>query len=352
MSDKPKKVDPKLAYTNPLALTGKPIEAAVPTTQVVTDRKLQSRVDVDHGYDVDTKRAETFAEKMKAGAKFPPIKVVECTDAPGEAGKTVYVVWDGHHTNAAHEINRSKTVNALVWKGTFAQAVAAAASEANKEHENNGKPKSYRDKIRSLTMYADALKRAQVPKSQWPSNRQAAAMFGVSHTAVGDEDPFERRAADSQTPDQKKAKKKAERAAAAPAPAPAGTAPAPAGDAPLYEIVQKTTAQPVATIAADGPAQALEKFKEQKPHEELKNFVAREKVTDAPKAGAPKAVGFDWEKIKSDLGSAVRGLEAAKDLYDLKGHDQYKDAMARLNNLFKNVDELKKFAKDKAKAAK
>jgi hypothetical protein len=32
---------------------------------------------VDPGYDVDVRRAEEFAEKMKKGEKFPPVKVVE-----------------------------------------------------------------------------------------------------------------------------------------------------------------------------------------------------------------------------------------------------------------------------------
>lgn len=343
MSDKaPKAKAPE--FTDPLALSGKPVPQSIPMESVFHDRKLQVRSDCDAGYDVDTHRTEQFAAALKSGAKFPPIKVIECDDAPGCKGEVVRVMFDGYHTFGAHEMNKAATINALVWKGKYAQALAAAATVANVEHANNGKPLSYKDKIRALHVYASALKAAGVPAKEWPSNRAAAAKFGVSHTAVGDEDPFERRREDSKTAEQKKAEKRAEREKAKAADAGPVNAPPAAPAAKRYEIVQKTTAQIVDTIEAGGAEKALAAFKEKKPHVELKEFVARE--APAPKNGSVK-VQFDFAKMDSDIGSVVRGIDGMADVFGLKDAAVHKNAVKAAENLIAALSALREATKSK-----
>jgi len=192
----PKQKKPKAAKAeapaNPLALSGEPVAMKVSVKDVYVYRDLQARKDIDAGSTVDEARAEQFAAAMKAGDRFPPIK---CMRIPSKNKKDEFdiVVWDGMHTHRGAEIAKVKELDALVWDGTAQQALMAAATIANREHEKNGKPLSNRDKLHAVEMAAMAFTKSDIPKKDWPSNRQLAELVGVSHTLVNDLDPFKRK---------------------------------------------------------------------------------------------------------------------------------------------------------------
>lgn len=351
------------AYTNDMLVMVNPLKPdmkiKINPKDVELPRATQARVDTDSGYTVEMERAKSFAQKMEAGEVFPPVKLMLVEDMPGSKGKPVHVAWDGHHTVAGAEIAKVKEIDAFVWKGTWAQALAAAATLANVEHENNGKPKSFKDKKHSLHVYVKSLELAGVTKSKLPSNRQLAAMFGISHTAVGDEDPCGRRAEGSKTGEEKKEEKKLQRVAAKGADVVAagkahleGSNGKPAAGMPTYDVLRKATQEKVGTYQAETPAKALETYKEKHPGAQLSDYVTREVKAD-PKAGseAPK-IGFDWQKMEADLGSVVRGFDAAGELFGFKGRPEFKTGRSNLNAFADILKALRKEATAKKPAAK
>lgn len=327
------------AYVNPLALKGKGSNETIKVKDVHSFKALQARVDVDGGSVVDEVRAQQFAEWMKGGDKFPRIKVVVCKDAPGHADQDVYVVFDGNHTLRGAEIAKLTDIDAVVWKGTFAQAMMAAATLANREHEKSGKPLSNRDKIRSVHMAAKAIMATDLPKKDWPSNRALAAQVGCSHTLVGDEDPFGRRSPEAKTKEQKLAEKATARVAdAADAKAAAAAKPA----VPTWSIVNETTGKVVGTVQAPTlEAASAEAAKVKRDHP-----VAIKPVADAPPPPpvSGSVVGaslFDWQAVEGNLGYLIRGVAAANDLYGLAKADKPAfDAMiAYLDKVAKQIKE-------------
>jgi hypothetical protein len=331
-------------YKNPLAINvHKPAEQKKVKVKLVQfPRDTQVRDDNTPGHVVDVHRAEEMADALRAGKKLPPVKLMTVSDMPGHKDEPMYVMWDGFHTHAAHELAKLHEIDALIWHGTWAQALAAAATYANAEHATNGKPKSYKDKIRSLHIYAKALEKGGVPKKEWPSNREAAVMFGVSHTAVGDEDPFGRRQEGAKTREQKLEEKKRQRQlAASGSPVGQGDSPVKA-PTPKYEVVQKSTGAVVATVEAETPAKALEAYKSKKPEANLVEYVTREVKPDA-KAGSETVVKFDWSGMDNSLGYVIRGTDAMGDLFEgAKKDPALKVLKDALNNAATMMTELKK----------
>lgn len=313
--------------------------------EIEAPKASQARVDTDPGYNVDVHRAESFAEKMKAGEKFPPVKVCLVEDMPGKKGTPVHVLWDGHHTHAGAEIAKIAEVDALIWKGTWAQCLAAAASFANSEHENAGKPKSFKDRIRSCILYVKGLAEVGVTKRELPSNRQLAKRFAVSHTAVGDADPCDRRQEGTKTPEQKKEEKANVRANGAAAVA-AGAAHLNGTPAQVatkrFEVVKRDDQTVAGTFEAETPAKALEAFKTAKPDVNLVEYVTKELVTTPPKSGSVATIGFDWARMESDLGSLARGLDGMGDIYKCKDSAEWKNARANLNSFATILKGLRK----------
>lgn len=353
------------AQDDPLAFVGKPKEETLKVKDVLVFKALQLRKDCDEGQVVDVDRATSFAAKMKEGAKFPRIKVVRVTDAPGHKDKEVLVCWDGIHTHAACEIAKIGDIECLVWTGTWAQARYAADALANKEHDENGKPFSTKEKIAAVMdlakVYMDNL-----PKSQWPSNRQLAEKRNVSHQHVNNLDPFGRSGVSHE---QKKALKKADRAitnghapAATGTLAQTGTVLVPnnqldpkTGDAANFEIVQRTTGQPVAKYHAKDKEAAIKRFQADAPNKPLTDYVCREFTPDPaslaaqvnpaklPEPGtAAKPPGFDWATMQANLGYVIRGHDAMGDLFALKADAEYKKAFAHLDLFTKWLDDTKK----------
>lgn len=327
-------------YTNPLALVGKPVKEKHAPKEVHATRALQARLDIDQGVEVDTGRAETFAAKMKAGEVFPPIKCMAVDDAPGFKGTTTIVVWDGMHTHAGAEIAKLKELDCLVWKGTWAQALMAAATVANREHENQGRALSTKEKCHSVEIMARGFKESDVPKKDWPSNRQIAVMIGCSHQHVNNIDPFGKSGSDNGAV---KAKKRL-KAAAAKGAAPAGPAPEmdPVAKKPVNQIViDKSTGKPVAKYYAETPAKALERHKFEHPEITMQDFVTKEVESAAP-VGAEKKPGYDWAGMDAHLGYLIRGLEGAKDMFDLAKTPEYKLAFDGLDAFAKQFNGWKK----------
>lgn len=350
---KPKAETP--AYANPFALKGKGKPEKLPVKDLIASRELQGRLDIDAASPVDANRAEQFAEAMKPkidkdgkeipGDKFPPIKVVRITGDEKHDGELW--VWDGMHTHAAAKIAKVGELDCLVWEGTKTQALAAAATQANREHEKSGKPLSHRDKVHSIHMMARAILKSDLPKKDWPSNRQFAALIGCSHTLVGDEDPFGRRKEGTQTKDEKLAKKREARTVPPPVPVatPPDMIPPPpeakkaatdpiSGKPANYEVVRLATDEVVASYHCVREGQAVARYVTENIGANHTDYAAREiKVASNPQAnGSPvKGPGFDWAGLESHLGYVVRGFDAFAEMNGLLKHADYSRAKQGLN---------------------
>lgn len=307
---------------------------------LVFHKNTQVRDDTDAGQVVDVKRAESFAEKMKAGEKFPAVKYMLVEDMPGHKGTPVKVLWDGFHTHAGAEIAKLDTIPAVGWKGTWAQALAAAALLANVEHENSGKPKSYKDKVRSAWIIVKGLEAAGVPKKEWPKSRQLAAMVGVSHTAINDENILGNKREGSKTKEEKlEEKKQARQNGAATVAAGAAHLNGPTTPIKRFEVFRRAGNESVGVFEAETAAGALEQLKKKNPGAQLTDFVTKELTTEKPKAGA--AVGFDWARFDADFGGVVRGLDAMGDIYNIANRTEFKTARSNLNQFLEIVKGLK-----------
>lgn len=337
----------KTAYVNPLALSGKPYKETPLVKDVLRIRALQARVDVDSGSEVDVGRAEGFADKMRAGEKFPPIKLMAVEDAPGHKGTEVMVCWDGMHTHFAAEIAKLKDIDALVWKGTWAQALMAAATVANREHDKNGRPLSTKDKQHSLDLLVRSFKESDVPKKDWPSNRKLAEMTGLSHQYINDTDPFEKGKGDQRGV--KNIKKRIDREKLKETPVLD-----PVTNSPVTElVVRKDTGAVIASYHADTPAKALDRFKIEYPHVPMSDVVTKAVETTSVKAGSEKPSGFDWAGMDERMGYLIRGLDGLASLHDLKKTPGYQLAFNGIDQFAKQFNAWRKeFAKSKGKVQK
>ena len=116
---------------------------------------------------MDRTLVDIYAEKMRTGAKFVPVVLVQ------EGSK--YWIADGHHRiHALHQLSR-KEVEAIVYEGTRRDAMRLALS-ANEDH---GLQRSNQDK-------RFAVKRA-LADPEWAllSDRELGALCAVSHTFAG-----------------------------------------------------------------------------------------------------------------------------------------------------------------------
>ena len=353
-------------WANPLALAGKPKQVTIPLKSLTMYRELQARTDTSGGQIVDEDRVAqmrdamlalldakadplAFEPKVVKGLKqFPPIKVMVVKDAKGQE---VHVVWDGMHTTHACEYAKVKEIPCLVWEGTSAQALAAAATVANREHETNGKPLSNKDKIHSVKMMAKAITLSGIPKKDYPSNRELGRLVGVSHTLVGELDPFERRQEGSKTREEVQAGKRVAAAASkAPPPKPlvggwADGTPAPYNPPEnLYSVVNKSAGGTVHQIEAKSQDDAEKRFKAEKPAWEHSAYVVKP-AKDAPPpvkseqvaaghAANPGAL-FDWSGVEGHLGYLIRGTSAASEIYGIE-----KEAKAEYQRVIVALDTI------------
>lgn len=317
-------------FLNPFAIditAGRP--ETLKTNATISDKRLQPRTDLDTGSSVDEGRAAIMAEALEGGAKLPPVKVIRVKDMPGAKKDEVRdVLFDGHHTHRAKVIAKQDTIEALVWDGTWAQALSAAAMHANREHEKNGKPLSSRDKVHAVKLLAAAYTGSELPKKDWPSNRQAAEMVGCSRQLVNDMDPFCR--GKGNVREEKNLLKAADRAVA--------KVKTPAH----YQIVTKDAGSPkvVAEYDAESAEDAMARHKGASPTADLSKVVARLDKAAAP--GSVKSPGFDWTGVDANLGYLIRGLDAMGDLYDLKKSPEYTAAFNGLDTFAKAFRDWRK----------
>lgn len=107
---------------------------------------LQMREDQDHSHVLD------LAEVLTAGKKLPRVQVIHVA----EGDHTGYFVFDGFHTTLAHQRAGKKRVSCLVRKGTWDEAVVAAAG-ANTAHL--GLKRTREDKRRAVKMLLEQFGR-------------------------------------------------------------------------------------------------------------------------------------------------------------------------------------------------
>ncbi len=350
---KPEKAPPKPNYSNPgLALTAKPLETTVDIEGIVRLPKLQGRKG-----GTNEARVALLAEHLKGGAPLPPVKLIQVDEYPGgsKAGGPYKLLFDGFHTTAAYVENGKRMIPVQAWKGTWEQALVAAA-KANKEHDTGGQPRTNEDKVKAAKMFLEAL--ADVPKKERPSNREIAEEIGCSRQLVNE--------LAAGTNEVKKAAKKTKRTEtetekedeptppAKPLPplTPAEKAKAAeaqkmidAGMTP-FNVVGKTTGQTVGTIYSKelpSHASVVDKF----PSLNEKDYILRA-GTAAPQVAAaatppkPPAGGFDWAAYDERIGYLARGLDALGDLFDLKKTAEFAGARRLLNEFIVFVGDTKK----------
>jgi hypothetical protein len=261
-------------------------------------KRLQARDGLDSGSVVDEARCQQFALAMEAIAKdpklpkFPPVKVMRVTDAPGHKDTEVDVCWDGMHTLRAKEIAKQPEIDVL-----------------------------------PVEMFVRAHKEAEVPKKNWPSNRETAEKVGCSRQLVNEMDPWDRGAGDQR--ELTAAKKRGKRSEAAPDPV------------RHFEIVDATAGGAVvSTVAAASHEAALALHKEMFPDADPTRFVAREVAAAATPAanataknGSERPVGFDWSGMDAHLGYLIRGWEGLGDVFGAKGTHEHAAGIAQLNSL-------------------
>lgn len=325
-------------YKNPFTIKGNGKKEKLKVKDLVRDKRLQARKDIDTDSEVDELRAQGFAEAMKKGAKFPEVTVFRVKDAPGQKKETTLdLIVDGMHTHRAYEINKTAECECIVHEGTWTQALNYAATVSNRQHEANGKPLSTKDKLHAVEILCRAYKDSDIPKKDWPSNRELSRLICGSDSMrqfINTLDPFDR--AGGPTRDQINANKRADRAINAAKNHLNPKAP------PHFDIVQKTTGQKVASYDAKDEAEALEKHKAANKDADMKAFVAR-KAEAPPKAGSEKApVGFDWAGMEGHVGYLVRGLDGMADMFNLKATPEYKAAFANIDGFAKFVQDMRK----------
>lgn len=357
-AEKPAPKTAKANYASPLALNGKGKPETLKVKDLLRTKGVQARVDVDRvnteeGTDgtVDEARAEQFAAAMKAGDVFPPVKVVRV--APDEKNKKERLfLFDGLHTHRGAEIARIGEIKCVVWDGTPAQALAAAATVANREHEKNGKPLSNKDKNHSVMMAAKAFEKSDIPKKDWPSNRELAEVVGVSHQMVNNLDPF------------KRAKPRGE-ADPTPPPPPAestlGIDPSPNGPAKhiggtLYldpvskkacswEVVRMATDEVVARYSEPTATKALDRYVAENAGVKRDHYEGRA-IEDAPdpkaKNGSAVNKAFDWAGMESHMGYLVRGHATMGETFALANHAEHLDIKRCLDKMAAYYAETRK----------
>lgn len=127
---------------------------------VVVDQKYQSRMAMDD------KMVEAYAELMRDGVKFPPVRIVHVEDQ--------YVLVDGFHRFRATEAIGEYEIEADVTEGDW-RDVRMLKWQSNTTH---GKPLARDEKRRMIReMLADE------ECNLW-SNRKIGKFVGVSHTLV------------------------------------------------------------------------------------------------------------------------------------------------------------------------
>ncbi|MBA4187558.1 MAG: hypothetical protein C0467_06020 [Planctomycetaceae bacterium] len=146
----------------------KPKRVWLPIERIVRDPALQMR-SLTNGL-TDPSTVERYREAIDDGEEFPQLDVVTDSDDPTDSDATNWLT-DGFQRIAAYELAGKASVECIVYRGTYREALLRALP-ANAKH---GRPRSPEDQRRSLATLLDApdlLKRV----------RTAAKEDGISGT--------------------------------------------------------------------------------------------------------------------------------------------------------------------------
>jgi hypothetical protein len=135
--------------------------AEVPLDELVLDPQLQCRTGINQ------EAVEEYAEALRAGASFPPVKAIR-------VGASLLLVDGWHRVNAWDRACRGKPIPCEVREGTRRDALIAAAG-ANAHH---GLRRSQADKRRAVAVLL------MDPELCEQSSRDLARLVGVSHTYI------------------------------------------------------------------------------------------------------------------------------------------------------------------------
>lgn len=137
---------------------------------------------------LDINRCSQMASVLKGGGTLPKMRAFAIVDEKHKHhGKTILT--GGFHRFQGHIQAEIKEATFDVWRGTFPDAVRAAARE-NVEHDTAGRYRSNEDKKKAVMMYCFSY--ANVPKKDLPTYREISRECGVSHEFVNQIDPFGR----------------------------------------------------------------------------------------------------------------------------------------------------------------
>lgn len=215
-------------------------------------------------------------EAIRSKKKLARIKVMRVDDG-GIQGDFVF---DGMHTLEAVKQEGQKTVSVLLFKGTWKEALQAAA-QANTEHDEAGRRATTEDKHRALSLFLDGIE--GLPDRKRPSARTIAQLLNVSHTFV--------------------AKRLKE----------------------LEPATDETTEQ-------TQPAEGTDAEENEEDTDDTFPLVTAEpKPTQKP--SLPSARLFDWTGFAADIGRVKRGLESLVDIcgeQDTPAHIGCKNALETL----------------------
>lgn len=286
----------------PTARRGKPVTLAV--AEVVVLPQLQMR---NEG--LNKEHAEDIAEHLrKRGAKPPPRVHVYRVDGKGD------VLVSGFHRHEGYRLAGKKHIPALLYVGTWADAVVAAAA-ANQEHLAL-KP--------SLASKRRAVRMILRVHPQW-SDRRIAAETGCSHPFVAD--VREKSSGNVSTREGSDGRKVTVKEKPLPDPEPVGVECADDWrDEPLAEAkftVEKRvqdaldeagvfTVRHLLARLSTGDTMGLR----ESDWRDLKDEAEEEKP-EPPRKGRQKPpangqpVGFDWKRLDASYGAFVRDIAAA-----------------------------------------
>lgn len=295
-----------------------------------------------------------MAEAIKRKEKVPPIKAVQCShpETPDLVG--IYVT-DGFHTLAGHEANGSKTVPVLLSKGTWDDAVLAAAA-ANASHNSlkrtrDDKRKAVKHMLEqfpkwSATRIADHVKVSKDLVSEMKDELRPAEEE-AEEEVVEDKRGTNRKVKVKKNADKKRGKKAAGKAK-------------PAADWRYVELKEFVTAEQYVWDAlaeagiyqahqfmramADGTKIGLDKAIIDQLMKEVEGIIPEGEATLADaEAGTTGTEGqgglvFDWQRFYAASGVVIRSIDGLYKNHEQAGtaeHKAMKTAFGKLLGDFK-----------------
>ena len=151
----------------------KGLQKPIKLDAITIDPRLDIRVN-----GTDDEHAAMLAEAVNSGEKLERITVWVVADPPGLPPGEYSFVTDGRHSIKAYQAAGRATIPATVYRGSWADALSAAA---NSNKGKRGKPLTLGDKGRSIEMMLAA--HGDGTDEPW-SDQRIADWLGVGRTYV------------------------------------------------------------------------------------------------------------------------------------------------------------------------